>query len=186
MTVAVITIVSGRHEHLRNQQIGLAHSLLRPDVYVVVSMDDPAAVEQTRAGPMSAVGGRLCTIMVGSGAALPLAAARNAGAATALAAGADQLIFLDVDCVPIPALVGAYVRSLTTADEPALHCGVVRYLGPEIDLRVVRAGRHLGEPHPARPNPPPGALQPSGEWALFWSLSFAVTASTWRRVGGFD
>ena len=40
---------------------------------------------------------------------LPLARARNAGAATAIESGADLLVFLDVDCIPAPGLVRRYV-----------------------------------------------------------------------------
>jgi hypothetical protein len=41
-------------------------------------------------------------------------------------------------------------------------------------------------PHPGRPAPAPGEQQTDGDPRLFWSLSFAVTATTWRRIGGFD
>ncbi|MCW2811002.1 MAG: glycosyltransferase family 2 protein, partial [Friedmanniella sp.] len=36
-----------------------------------------------------------------------------------------------------------------------------------------------------RPVPAPGQLTTGGDHRLFWSLSFATTAATWRRVGGF-
>ena len=127
---------------------------------------------------MADTGCRVITRLMDTAPPLPLAAARNAGAAEAIAAGADHLIFLDVDCVPTPGLIDSYVRSLTVADRPALHCGVVRYLGPEIDVDELTSGRLLGTPHPARPHPEPGDLavrQPSDDWALFWSLSFALS-----------
>ena len=44
----------------------------------------------------------------------------------------------------------------------------------------------------ARPNPPAGTLLRADDrgYELFWSLSFALTADTWRRIrrgfGGFD
>ena len=186
MTIALITIVSGRHDHLRNQQLALARSSRLPDVYVVVAMGDADALQQTREGPMADSGCRVITRLLDTAPPLPLAAARNAGAAAAIAAGADRLIFLDVDCAPTPGLVDSYVRSLAVADQPALHCGVVRYLGPEIDAGELTSGRLLGTPHPARPQPEPGERQPSQDWALFWSLSFAIESSTWRRIGGFN
>lgn len=40
-------------------------------------------------------------------------------------------------------------------------------------------------PHPARPAPPDGDVVSSADYELFWSLSFALTAATWRRIGGF-
>ena len=43
----------------------------------------------------------------------------------------------------------------------------------------------LARAHPARPVPAEDALETGGDHALFWTLSFAVTAATWRRIGGF-
>ena len=186
MTVAVITIVRGRHEHLRNQQRGLVRSTRVADVYVVISMGDPDVIEQTRRGPLAGTGCVIRTRLIDGDGPLPLARARNVGAAEALAAGADELIFLDVDCVPSQTLIESYVRSLALDDSPALHCGVVRYLGPEVEAASLDSGLLLGEPHPARPAPAPGEFVRSDDWALFWSLSFAVTADTWLRLGGFD
>ena len=117
---------------------------------------------------------------------LPLAAARNLGAAVALDLGADLLIFLDVDCLPDPDLVGCY---LDAAQDPAyansVLCGPVAYLPPPgregYDLESLRDH----PPHPARPAPERGERRPGGDPRLFWSLSFATTAATWTRIGGF-
>ncbi|WP_030959725.1 glycosyltransferase family 2 protein [Streptomyces sp. NRRL S-378] len=179
MRTAVITIAAGRHPHLLVQQDGLARSSRAPDHYVVVSMADPAiqdvVADRNPAADVISLpleGGRL-----------PLAAARNAGAARALAAGADLLVFLDVDCVPGPSLLDGYARA---AQDGALLCGTVAYLPPPPahgypldDL----AG--MAPPHPARPAPATGHVVRGGDPRLFWSLSFALTASTWNRIGGF-
>jgi GT2 family glycosyltransferase len=42
------------------------------------------------------------------------------------------------------------------------------------------------QPHPARPAPAAGDLLQAEDLRLFWSLSFALDASTWTLVGGFD
>ena len=55
--------------------------------------------------------------------ALPLAAARNAAARAAVG---DQLIFLDMDCIPVPELVADYAGFLDAQD--ALLMGEVLYL----------------------------------------------------------
>src|SRR5664279_4907347 len=102
MTTAVITIVSGRHDHLRNQQRGLRAGTQRPAHYVVVAMGDPQALQLTADGPLAGSGCAIHLVRIPADDGLPLAAARNAGATAALAAGADVLIFLDVDCVPSP------------------------------------------------------------------------------------
>jgi GT2 family glycosyltransferase len=118
---------------------------------------------------------------------LPLAHARNQGAAAALRKSAQLLVFLDVDCIPGTELIGRYHH---TAEQPehanALLCGPVTYLAPpgprgypmsELEAYI--------NPHPARPNPCDGEVLPTTEYALFWSLSFAVTATTWKSIGGF-
>lgn len=181
--IAVVTITHGRHRHLRHQQAGLRASTALPDHYVVVAMDDPDALTESATGPLAATRTALHLVDHPSSGLLPLAAARNAGAERALAAGADILVFLDVDCVPSPSTVARYAESVAAASVPALHCGVVRYLDEpdsRVDPPVLR-----GEPHPARPAPGPGVDLPSDRWQLFWSLSFAVSAATWRRLGGF-
>ena len=86
---------------------------------------------------------------------MPLSAARNLGAATAVAAGAEHLVFLDVDCVPSRTLVGRYGEVLVdTADGagPRVLCGDVAYepAPPTADSPggTDRRPRH----HPARPS----------------------------------
>ena len=185
-TTAVITIVSGRHDHLRNQQRGLVAGTRLPDHYVVVAMDDPGALDQTAAGPLAGSGCHLHLVAVPVDGSLPLAAARNAGAVAALAAGADTLIFLDVDCVPSPPLVDAYTKAVAVEAVPVLHCGVVRYLGPEVDAGDVESAALGGPPHPARPCLDAGSSADSVDWRLFWSLSFAVSNPTWHQLGGFS
>jgi GT2 family glycosyltransferase len=180
--IAVITLVSGRIAHLVNQHRALLRSTLAPDHYVVVAIDDPE-VEKWH------VDGALHPTVVafpGHRDALPLAAARNAGARTAIDRGADLLVFLDVDCLPAPGMLQAYAE--VARDEKAVFCGPVAYLPPPppggYDLDRL-AG--LADPHPARPAPDPGTvvIDPRGH-RLFWSLSFAVRADVWSKVGGFD
>ncbi|GAA1881929.1 glycosyltransferase [Pseudonocardia ailaonensis] len=149
MRTAVVTIVAGREEHLRRQQEALARG--PAVIHVVVGM--------AAAGP------------------LPLAEARNTGAAIALADGAELLVFLDVDCIPGPALLDRYADAARRTG-PTLLCGPVTYLPPGgFDLEP--------DPHPARPDPPDGTILPETRRELFWSLSFALTAHAWRRAGGF-
>jgi N-acetylglucosaminyl-diphospho-decaprenol L-rhamnosyltransferase len=180
--LAVITLVHGRHSHLALQRRGLARSSRAADDYIVVAMDDDIAVESHETLPEARVV-KVPTHPLG----LPLAAARNAGAAAALERGAELLVFLDVDCVPDPALLGAY-EAAAGLDGPAddILCGPVAYLPPAPDAGYdLETISELAEPHAARPAPAPGEVQRGGDPALFWSLSFAVTAATWRRIGGF-
>ncbi|MCT1369736.1 glycosyltransferase [Corynebacterium mucifaciens] len=112
-----------------------------------------------------------------------LAAARNLGARTAIERGAEVLVFLDADCLASDALVPRYVSALKQHPD-AVVAGPVTYLS-EGEMRVTDP-----DPHPARPNPAPGEVVDAENYALFWSLSFALTAETWGRIerefGGFD
>ncbi|MEU6388462.1 galactosyltransferase-related protein [Streptomyces sp. NPDC046939] len=179
MRSAVITLAAGRHPHLLLQQDGLARGVRTPDQYVVVSMADPG-IGPLLAGRTPAA--QVVTLSLADG-RLPLAAARNEGAARALAGGAELLVFLDVDCVPGPTLLDTYAR---VAEDGALLCGTVAYLPPPPPggYRLDDLDR-LAPPHPARPAPPAGQVERGGDPHLFWSLSFALTARTWRRIGGF-
>lgn len=176
MSTAVVTVVHGRHRHLENQLAGLRNSAVAPDRHIVVSMGDP---------DIRGLVGDAATVveMKRSGGALPLAAARNLGARTAFENGCDNLIFLDVDCIPGDMLVGRYRRALTDRQR-TIACGPVTYLPAMTTIPVDDLGR-LTRPHPARPDPPDETLLDATNYDLFWSLSFAVTRTTWDAVGGF-
>jgi N-acetylglucosaminyl-diphospho-decaprenol L-rhamnosyltransferase len=184
MRVAVITIVSGRRPHLRRQHAGIAASTLQPSSYVIVGMDDSRISRWRPPGEPFP----LVEQVRSTGSGLPLSAARNAGADRAIQAGADLLVFLDVDCIPSTSLVERYAAA---ADErpDALLGGAVGYLPRHasqsafaLDETRMATAAHF---HDFRPRLVAGDIQ-SAEHRLFWSLSFAVTAETWRRIGGFD
>lgn len=176
---AVVTIVHGRHDHLREQR-RILRSVSPQTLHVVVAMGDPAIDDVV--GPDA----RATVVHVQSDPrGLPLAKARNAGVDTALAAGAGLVVLLDVDCVPGQDLLSAY-RTAASLEPEALLAGPVTYLAEGVgvpadpqDLDELRA------PHAARPDPPNGEVRRGGDHDLFWSLSCAATASTWRTLGGF-
>ena len=183
MKTIVITTARGRHQHLRQQLRGLGRCTKKPDAHLVVAMDDPAIA--------SCIGGTDCDataiVFDTDSREVPVAAARNAGAETAIAQGADMLIFLDVDCIPDRDMIAGYCHAAANErHSDALLCGPVSYLPPPpaggYDLETLSG---LAPPHPARPAPPFGKVLDSTDYQLFWSLSFAVTASTWQRIGGF-
>lgn len=171
---AVITLATGsRLAHLRNQAAAL-RAYASEVRHVVVTM-----------GPEFDPGcGDLHTHLPAPDGRLPLAAARNRGAELAMAHGHRELVLLDVDCLPTPALLPGYRRAL--GHRPgALLCGPVSYLPAETAGRDWRELVSHRAPHPARPDPPAGTLVDGGDHDLFWSLSFACTAETWRELGGF-
>jgi GT2 family glycosyltransferase len=175
MRTAVITIASGRHDHLRRQLAGLTEGVRVPDRHVVVAMGDP---------DLAGVVGEPVVDLPVTGANLPLARARNLGAAHALAAGAELLVFLDVDCIPGPRLVARYEEVARDSSAGALLCGPVTYLPPARDYPL-RDLPGMTDPHPGRPVPRARECRRGGDHTLFWSLSFATTAATWREIGGF-
>jgi N-acetylglucosaminyl-diphospho-decaprenol L-rhamnosyltransferase len=180
VSVAVVTIVHGRKDHLRAQHASLARGTA-PGHYVVTAMGDPAVRSwRPSAGPAPDV-----VEVPAQAGMLPLAAARNAAADRALAGGADVLVFLDVDCLAGPSLVQAYADA--ARDRPdVLWSGPVTYLPPPgPDGYPLDRLDDLDAPHPARPAPAPGERRLGGDRDLFWSLSFALHADGWRRSGGF-
>lgn len=187
--VAVLTIVAGRHDHLRGQVAGLARSHRPPDLHVVVSMGD----DDITAGRVEGLAGAWPTEIVPvevDDLGLPLARARNAAAARAEELGADLLVFLDVDCIPGPDLLGTYATHALGPQRPpspAIWCGDVAYLPPlgpgeELDLdRLAERGRHRDD----RVLLGPGETQREEDLRMFWSLSFAMTPQDFREAGGF-
>jgi GT2 family glycosyltransferase len=168
----------GRRAHLQLQEQGLRRSECPIRHRVVVAMGDEAICGLSDVEIVT---------RVPSGDRLPLARARNEGARAAIAAGADLLIFLDVDCIPAPRMVGRYLAAAQQIPNDLL-CGPVQYLDPPAptgyDLDQLLSPHATG--HSARPVPGEDECSSGGDHALFWSLSFALTVPQWTRIGGFD
>jgi hypothetical protein len=179
---ALVTIVSGRHQHLATQRHGIRAGEVLPDEHVIVSMGDPL-IHGLVAGEQD-----VTVVEIGARDHLPLAQARNRGAEVALGNGAQLLIFLDVDCIPGPKLIGRYLDAAEPGEHAdALLCGPVTYLPPAPSGGYPIGGLEtLADPHPARPVPPPGEVVAGDDYDLFWSLSFAVSSRSWQAIGGFS
>ena len=177
-SVAVVTIVHGRHEHLRQQRQSLAAGSSTP-AHVVVAMSDPLIDAMFDADKPT----RIVTLAADPD-ALPLARARNVGAREAIERGAETLIFLDVDCLAAPKLVAAYAQAV--AHSPGtIWSGPVTYLPAGLTEDELARPWDFDDPHPARPAPGPGELIRDADPNLFWSLSFAIHHHAWLRSGGF-
>lgn len=172
---AVLTLAGGRDDRLADLVRGLEAQTLLPDEVVVADLGGRSRIPRTAAFPL-----RVVALDVAGG--LPLAAARNAAVR---AASSDELILLDVDCLPSRELVAGYTEAL--AQVPGIVMGGVRYGSPGARVRPGDddALRAAGEPHPARPLPPPGVTR-TDRYALLWSLSFALHRDTFEGTGGFD
>ncbi|MET2011213.1 galactosyltransferase-related protein [Microbacterium chocolatum] len=118
---------------------------------------------------------------------LRVGAARNVAARHAVEAAADLLVFLDVDCLPGPDLLPLYTDAARRRPDDIL-AGPVTYLASVQRPNALADLPSFTRPHPARPDPSPGTPMPAAadDYALFWSLSFAVTPRVWEVIGGFD
>ena len=177
MTVSICTIARGRDRHLRNLVQGLGAQTRRPAELVIAHMQPDAYTD------LPGVEFPVRQIPV-PGDRTPLAAARNAAAH---AATGDTLVFLDVDCIPLPDLIVGYVAAL--APDRCL-MGETRYLAqthrPE-DM-TPEALWQASLQHPARAFSEklgPGVRR-IARTTEFWSLSFSLAAATFRKIGGFD
>jgi GT2 family glycosyltransferase len=151
-------------------------------LHIVVALGDPQAAEIVAEEHSAAA-----VLELDAAEPLPIAQGRNRGAAAALRESAELLVFLDVDCIPSAEMIGRYRHTVSQPEHAdALLCGPVTYLAPPgprgYVMSELQAQRN---PHPARPAPRDGDVLATTEYALFWSLSFAVTAITWNRIGGF-
>lgn len=171
---SVVTLNKNRRPHLLRLLEGLAREGASPDECVVIEMGEDE-------GPLPAFPFPVTRRSLRRD-GLPLAAARNAGRD---AARGDNLVFLDVDCIPSESLVPRLGGLLASHD--ALICCAIRYL----PAGAVRDGwseaelRRAGQLHPVRNFPEEGVAEESNA-GLFWSLAFAVRAATFDRIGGFD
>lgn len=171
---SVLTLVKNREPHLRQLVEGLRRSTLAPSELIVIDMSDSAVTLPPTDFPTR--------LLRHPAEGLPLAAARNLAAA---AASADDLVFLDVDCIPLASCLARLVETL--AEHDALLCADTRYLGSD-DARGAWTEAELlaaGTPHPVRDFPATGCRHEDNP-GLFWSLAFAVRATRFHALGGFD
>lgn len=182
-STAVVTVCTpGRAEHLRSQREALAAHL--PGArHVVVLPERPGSAEL--AAVLTADGA--ITVEIPAGPDLPVARARNLGGDRAVELGAELIIFLDVDCMPGPALGCCYAE----IPEGIVGLGPVTYLPESAGAPDPSDLPAYTDPHPAREFPEEGTrrLRPD-EYGMFWSLSFALRRGLWQQIrtefGGFD
>lgn len=174
MGISVLTIVRNRDLHLAQLVEGLRRSERQPDELIIVDMSDEPVPIPSAGFPI-----RIDRFETDG---LPLAAARNRAASMAKH---DQLIFLDVDCIPLRNCIG--LLSDTLLKREAILCADIRYLGPH-DARGSWEEADLlarGRAHPVRSFPARGVREERNA-GLFWSLAFALRRSTFETLGGFD
>lgn len=175
MTVSICTLAHGREAHLLNLVQGLNAQRRQPDELVI-------GVMQAEAYRLPPTRFPIRQILLGRQ-GMALSAARNAAAR---AAHGDQLMFLDVDCIPDPKFVADYSAQLDRID--ALLMGEVLYLPAGatdcgLDFASFAAN---GVKHSERAGPPSASLGDCNDYRCFWSLNFAMRRATYLTTGGFD
>lgn len=175
MSVTVCTLAHGREKHLQNLVSGLAQSDTCPLELVIAVMQADRYSLPPAPFPVRQI--------VLGGNSIPLARARNAAAG---AASGENLIFLDVDCVPSPTLVTDYVRAARSRDGVLM--GEVAYLpkGATADGLNYHKFDEIGVKHSERPGPPEMGLRACEDYRCFWSLNFALSKKVFDQIGGFD
>ncbi len=174
-SVSVVTLAKGRPAHLRNVLRGLQMQSQPPAELIVAVMQDAPYDLPEVSFPVR-------QIMV-SGPELPLAAARNRG--VHLATG-DDIVFLDVDCIPAPDLVADYARALGELD--GLLMGEVMHLPASATAEPwsFEGFAAVAERHSDRRGPPASGIEICNDYRCFWSLNFAIRRATFLAAGGFD
>ena len=198
--VAVVTLAHGRHAHLRAQLAALAAGTRLPDIWVGAAMDDELLESVVRHQASSSRPADKIEVvhLPRRHGHLPLAAARNAAAARAIAMGTDPARLPRRRLPPVTASSSNGTprrprpdgeqdrpdrRPRRSSPVPSTTCRRAAPVGNGTRQRpppVVHA-------HPARPVPGPGRGRGSADDPLlFWSLSFAITTQDWLTLGGFD
>lgn len=168
--ISILTIVHQRRQALVKLIQGLERSRRKPDQLVIVYMNETPYKLPKTSFP-------LINQSIFHPTHLPLAQARNQAVR---AATNDDLIFLDIDCIPHAAMVYQYANAFEQPGQ--LWAGPVRYLRKEA-IPLPDGWQRLDElsdPDPIRTN------IASLPYELFWSLNFGCSRQTFARIGQFD
>ncbi|WP_244215166.1 glycosyltransferase family 2 protein [Pedobacter miscanthi] len=166
----MVTIVKNRRSALLNLIRGLEYCKTTPSELIIVHMNEAPYRLPSASFPIHVK-------VVASEHHLPLAAARNLAIESA---NANQVVFLDADCIPSIDLFCVYRKAFSQAD--LLLSGRVRYLSG-----LVMSKTDLFEHMMAYSMPDP-VREEIGQYPyeLFWSLNFACSKAVFSRIGGFD
>ena len=175
--ISICTIYAKRQLHLQNLVKSLIRSRIHPNELIIVCMDD--ALPSLPTTPFKIVATTIETVE----GKLPLAEARSKAAA--LARG-NNLIFLDVDCICHPDLVGIFNDCLNQED--ALYQGSIRYLDSDWQHKdwTIESLEKQSSFHALQGVEVIGKTKVLHPHELFWSLCFGIRKKTFMNLGGFD
>lgn len=173
--ISVITITYNRNQHLNNLIKGLQSGQQLPDELVIVNMGGRIRLDEDITIPV-----RIFDLTCHNHKDIPLAQARNIGAKHAYF---ENLVFLDVDCIPSY----SFIRQMREYIQlyPGIIMGTPHYLHNAVgDTFTEEQLLKDSEPHPDRPEVI--GLRQENTYELFWSLCFATTKTQYNILEGFD
>ncbi|MDR6302258.1 glycosyltransferase family 2 protein [Mesonia maritima] len=171
---SLITITSGRKKHLFNMLRGIQKASILPTEVIIVAINLTLDLKEFTNLPI-----KIITIETSVEENVPLASARNLGAKSA---STNNLLFLDVDCIPSHTYFEEMLNALQ--DKKGLIMGTPRYLTQEIKKINNKELKEKSVLHPDRNFSP--TLYSEENYSLFWSLCFAIEKNNFDKIGGFD
>ncbi len=174
--LSVVTIVSGRAQHLNNILAGLAKGAEFPAEMVIVSLD-----EQPPELPNYPFQVRIVHLPKQEKEQfLPIGKARNEGFKSSTK---PFVVFLDVDCIAGKYFLANIYRHLQ--EHPGLIMGTPKYLSRSVTdefchTELIKDSIY----HPHRPMV--ADIISNTAYELFWSLCFGIAREDFENIGGFD
>ena len=174
MDYTVIIPHFNRDSNLRHTLRGIASQTVAPGEVIIVEMGDGPNFMIDCPFEVNVVG------MVQDWEFLPVAEARNVGV---LHSQFENLVFLDVDCIPAADFCEKIISQVKETD--GLVMGSPKYLCYAKDRnRAIKSLPELSIFHPARPLVQGFRLE--DDHNMFWSLCFGISRRRFEEVGGFD
>ena len=107
----------------------------------------------------------------------------------------DVLVFLDPQCLAMPAMMDDYAAA--AMQHRGIIAGEIGFLPPFSHVPTSPRARgpaipdmaaltREAQPHPDRPMPPAGPVAADGDAAGFWGGNWAIRAADLQQLGGFD
>ncbi len=171
---SVIITHYNRESNLNNTLKGLGFQTVTPSEVIVVDMGNGLTLENAYPFEITIVD------FFSSWKFMPLAAARNLGAEHCRT---EQIVFLDVDCIPEKDFCEKMVSA--SISETGLIMGTPRYMLGQIEI-----GTEIEECldnsifHPSRPLV--NGIMKEDCYEMFWSLCFSISKELFEHIGGFD
>ncbi len=163
-----------REANLRNTLEGLRRQTVLPIEVIVVDMGK--GIKSLGAFPFEL---QVIDFDI-EGAFMPLAAARNHGA---YQSSTEQLVFLDVDCIPAENF-GEKMTEISLRKNGLVMGTPLYMLGAVSDSNTPQNLKERSIYHPARPKV--NGVKKENCYELFWSLCFSIPKHRFMEMGGFD